>query len=145
MITEPLQTSSTIYWLEPYLQSDYSVSLEVERDVYPRALAVMRDERNQEILAHIPRDWAAHVTDDEIIRRSDEFRTIYRRRAFECPAYRRIEVYRVSHQMTTFRIAPQGRPIITLTLRQLWYAGERATGALHDDVLYVVLVVEPTT
>ena len=143
-----LQTSPGIYWLVPHLVTEYSVSMELEADAHPstrRAMLGMRDERNQELLTKIPRTWAGVTTTDEIERRRDEYRTIYRRRAYEQPAWTRVEVYRMPHPMTTFRIAPQGKPIIDLELRRLSYLGDPALGALHDGVLYVVLVVEPTT
>lgn len=148
MITAPpLQTDPGIYWLMPHLVSEYSVSMELEVDALPstqRAMRGMRDERNRDLLTQIPRAWAGTTTTDEIERRRDEYRTIYRRRAFEQPAWTRIEVFRAPHPMTTFRIAPQGRPIVTLDLRRLSYRGEVAAGALHDGVLYVVRFAEPS-
>jgi len=138
---KPLTTDDAIFWIDPHLQSEYRVAMEIERDAYPgtqRAILGARDERNRELQRMIPREWAGVTTADEIERDTQHFLTIYRRRAFEQPGYERIEVWRAPSHITEFRIAPQGKPIITLSLRRLSYYSQRVLGVLHDGVLYVV-------
>lgn len=139
---KPLQTDDAIFWIDPHLQSEFRVSMEIERDAYPgtqRAILGERDGRNRALQRMIPREWAGVTTADEIEHDKDHFLTIYRRRAFEQPGYERIEEWRVPAHITEFRIAPQGKPIIVLPLRRLSYHGQRVRGALHDGVLYVIL------
>lgn len=139
-----LQSDPAVYWLDSHLFADYRVSKFVhDAEFVNQQATALRAQLEQDLRRDIPRDWHGCTIVKEEHDDPTQFCIVYTLRACEQPAWARVELWSVPHPVPTFRIAPQGAPIVDLKLRPLWYRGERASGALYDDVLYVVLAQEP--
>ena len=131
----PLTYDEAIYWRDESHHVEQMMSRALLKDERERAWAyrVARSE-----LDHMCRDkirelgWGAyHIEEEE---RKDNLYVYLRRALYECPRYAKIELWRGPEDNPTLNAN-----MVTLPLRRLMYYKERARGALHDDILYVVL------
>lgn len=133
---KPILHDPAIYWLEPSVYAESSVSYELRGE--PMILQMLAAELEHQLTAAIQHEvlWAHYTTRDEQEDDDLGYRRIHRRRAFEQPGYTEIVEYQAQHPIQRLMIPVDG--IVTLDLRRLMYHGERLSGALHDGVLYVV-------
>jgi len=137
---EPLTYSDAIYWDYPAVQQEYAISWSVLKyanvDIRAEINARIRATSRDEVRALAP-DWARWITIVSEYER--DYCTIIRHTYYEQPGYKEIKLYRAPSSTQSFRIMPQGGAMIELPLRQLSYYGGTARGALHDNILYLVI------
>lgn len=141
-----LTYNHAIYWLDTAYYVEYAADQSVPR--HDRFGLAQRIQERLTLIAQAKAQelgWVAYCTvpSEHLLEVGGRvIGTTYRRTLYERPGYQEVSVFQGGDALPSFRIANYAgwhSDPIDLPLRPLIYHGERARGALHDDVLYVVL------
>lgn len=136
-----LTYDNAIYWLNPFCYAEYRVDWHVMRDAAFDIQAYVQEQLRRTgatEMAKMHDGWLRYTTiADE---RNEGDMTIFRHTLYEQPGFTEIKLLRAPNEWVVFRrFDDTTHQVVELPLRRLMYRGERVRGALHDNVLYVVL------